>query len=280
MDKGLIFFLFCRDEDPVGEWTLHVIDWKNPQFTGSFTNWTLTLWGEMEEEVDGEIVHVATPAETIPSAPSHAPQESSSQITPLPSVLSNTEAATHVAAQSSVSSNGGLSVTPSTTTSSTYPPTSLVNDDTNEANDGEDVSKQQERPDYTNYTDDASRTRKDSSTLVYYFYVVLLGMVVAGLSWVIRRRIKGPGSAKDTTAYTNLSQQPYRRHDSFVYEFDMLNQGRRLQRLSEEEDDDGNDNKDDKQGDITVVDASRLTTDFAPLKRQPSSSPPDYGKGK
>jgi subtilisin-like proprotein convertase family protein len=276
MDEDLTCFLFCRDEDPVGEWTLHVIDWKNPQFTGSFTNWTLTLWGEMEEEVDGEIIHIATPVDAIPPAPSHTLQEPSSQITPLPSISSNDKPATDVAAQST----GGLSMTPSTTTSTIYPSTSLVNDDTYEANDAEDVSKQQERPDYTNYTDDTSRTRKDSSTLVYYFYVVLLGMVVAGLSWMIRRRIKGPGSAKDITAYTNLSQQPYRRNDSFVYEFDMLNQGRRLQRLSEEDDDDDNDNKDDKQGDIPVVDVSRSTTDCSPLKRQPSSSPPDYGKGK
>jgi hypothetical protein len=42
--------LYCyREEDPVGNWTLRVIDSKHPESTGKFIDWKLTLWGEVTE---------------------------------------------------------------------------------------------------------------------------------------------------------------------------------------------------------------------------------------
>ncbi|KAI8983105.1 peptidase S8/S53 domain-containing protein [Pilobolus umbonatus] len=36
------------EEDPMGNWTLYVIDATQPEYTGVLFNWTLTLWGELD----------------------------------------------------------------------------------------------------------------------------------------------------------------------------------------------------------------------------------------
>lgn len=41
--------VYNREENPVGNWTLRVIDAKNPDFKGKFIDWKLTLWGEALE---------------------------------------------------------------------------------------------------------------------------------------------------------------------------------------------------------------------------------------
>lgn len=38
-----------REENPVGNWTLRIIDGKNPSTKGRFLDWKLTLWGEIKE---------------------------------------------------------------------------------------------------------------------------------------------------------------------------------------------------------------------------------------
>ncbi|KAI9319099.1 peptidase S8/S53 domain-containing protein [Dichotomocladium elegans] len=45
-------------ENPVGNWTLRVVDGKNPQYTGKFVNWTITLWGELTPGFEGTPVNV------------------------------------------------------------------------------------------------------------------------------------------------------------------------------------------------------------------------------
>ncbi|KAI8867093.1 hypothetical protein GQ42DRAFT_127252, partial [Ramicandelaber brevisporus] len=34
------------DENPLGDWTLRVLDRQHPEYTGKLLNWTMTLWGE------------------------------------------------------------------------------------------------------------------------------------------------------------------------------------------------------------------------------------------
>lgn len=51
------FFVLNRDEDPVGNWTLRIIDAFNPQETGKLIHWTLTLWGEIAPDMTGEPNH-------------------------------------------------------------------------------------------------------------------------------------------------------------------------------------------------------------------------------
>ncbi|KAI8892997.1 galactose-binding domain-like protein, partial [Globomyces pollinis-pini] len=47
------------DETPVGEWEISIIDKVNPDKTGTFKDWTLTLWGESAS---------SAPKESIPSS--------------------------------------------------------------------------------------------------------------------------------------------------------------------------------------------------------------------
>lgn len=52
-EEGLIDWTFMTvkhwEEDPIGNWTLYVIDGRNPDYTGKFMDWKLTLWGEVKE---------------------------------------------------------------------------------------------------------------------------------------------------------------------------------------------------------------------------------------
>lgn len=52
-DAGLKDWTFMTvkhwEEDPVGEWTLRIIDGKHPEYKGQFIDWKLTLWGETVE---------------------------------------------------------------------------------------------------------------------------------------------------------------------------------------------------------------------------------------
>ncbi|KAF7732073.1 pheromone processing endoprotease [Apophysomyces ossiformis] len=58
---GLINWTFMSvkhwDENPVGTWKLRLVDGKNPQYTGKFVNWTLTLWGEVKPGFTGTPIH-------------------------------------------------------------------------------------------------------------------------------------------------------------------------------------------------------------------------------
>lgn len=50
--EGFIDWTFMTvkhwEEDPVGNWTLRIVDGKNPEYRGQFIDWKLTLWGELE----------------------------------------------------------------------------------------------------------------------------------------------------------------------------------------------------------------------------------------
>lgn len=52
-DAGLKDWTFMTvkhwEEDPVGEWTLRIVDGKHPEYKGQFIDWKLTLWGETKE---------------------------------------------------------------------------------------------------------------------------------------------------------------------------------------------------------------------------------------
>jgi kexin len=58
--KPLESKLICRDENPVGTWTITVKDAANPDKIGRFVAWSLQLWGEA---VDASITKPWAPAE-------------------------------------------------------------------------------------------------------------------------------------------------------------------------------------------------------------------------
>ncbi|KAI9486635.1 MAG: peptidase S8/S53 domain-containing protein [Benjaminiella poitrasii] len=53
-NAGLIDWTFMTvkhwEENPVGNWTLRIIDGKNPEHRGQFIDWKLTFWGEATED--------------------------------------------------------------------------------------------------------------------------------------------------------------------------------------------------------------------------------------
>lgn len=73
---------YCREEDPVGPWTLTVYDRVNPANTGTFLNWKLGLYGEIENGRPA-----APPVKPAPPPP---PSPTTSAIIP-----TNTEEAGH-----------------------------------------------------------------------------------------------------------------------------------------------------------------------------------------
>lgn len=52
-EAGLINWTFMTvkhwEENPIGNWTLRIVDGKNPEYRGQFIDWKLTLWGEVEQ---------------------------------------------------------------------------------------------------------------------------------------------------------------------------------------------------------------------------------------
>ncbi|KAJ1968398.1 pheromone processing endoprotease, partial [Dimargaris xerosporica] len=72
------------DEDPVGDWTLRVIDNTHVEYTGVLRAWTMVLWGEATDESvrnggDELPKAIPKPSHTI-FAPDHHPTTSSSAI--------------------------------------------------------------------------------------------------------------------------------------------------------------------------------------------------------
>ncbi|ORZ03774.1 peptidase S8/S53 domain-containing protein [Syncephalastrum racemosum] len=72
-------------ENPVGNWTLRVVDAKNPQFSGYFINWTLTLWGEMADGFEGTPIHIPVSASQGEQTPEEAIPDETEQPVPPPS---------------------------------------------------------------------------------------------------------------------------------------------------------------------------------------------------
>ncbi|ORZ18774.1 peptidase S8/S53 domain-containing protein [Absidia repens] len=312
--EGLINWTFMTvkhwDEDPVGDWTLRVIDWKRSQFTGSFTNWTITLWGEVMEEMEGDIIHIPT-TETIsshqtPDWDSIILDASISQGTTPPissiSQMPSTTDEPFIEHSAAVTITASSSSSPSSTVTSIQESTSTISTSTTITTTAqEDQDSIDQEPDYRGLVNEQTDSepsewpkKENISSSGYYFFVLTVGIVAAGLSWILRRRIRGPGSAKDITAYTNLSQHQRNQHESaYVYEFDHLNQGRRLQQhLSEDEEEgggheskpmDNSGNKTNKDGArpcvAPMIDSmnSGRQSNHPMVKRQ---SPPNYGKGK
>ncbi|KAJ1908805.1 pheromone processing endoprotease [Tieghemiomyces parasiticus] len=61
------------DEDPVGQWTLKVIDETHPKLTGVLRAWTLVLWGEATDESVKNPKGDAEVPKAIPSPSHHIP---------------------------------------------------------------------------------------------------------------------------------------------------------------------------------------------------------------
>ncbi|KAI8146504.1 peptidase S8/S53 domain-containing protein [Fennellomyces sp. T-0311] len=236
------------EENPIGSWTLRIVDGKNPQFTGKFINWTLTLWGEIAPGFEGTPVHVPVPIQD-------------EELVPTPSV--------------------GEPLVPIEDENKPYPgeEATLSKDPFTEADDDEEtllppiISPTAGPIDGSIIYTDNERSRDDHRSFFAYTIGALLIVVVGGsVATIVRKRLAGPEPASQTTAYTGVS-----RHDVDQYEFDVIRHGRRqlLERVSEE-------TESDLDGETSNLIASNSSGTMAsPMsKRQASQKKFSEGKGK
>ncbi|KAI9485066.1 peptidase S8/S53 domain-containing protein [Zychaea mexicana] len=225
--EGLVDWTFMTvkhwEENPVGNWTLRIVDGKNPQFTGKFINWTLTIWGEMAPGFESIPVHTPIQDDQF-NNPTLAPGEydPDSPIGNDDSDVENLDSA-DPEQESSIPPNNGNGGSPSS---------------------NQDEAAVSPQPIIPTLLDTLDRPRDDHRSFFAYIIGVLLVVVVGGtVATIVRKRLAAQQPASQTTAYTGVN-----RHDADQYEFDVLrNHSRRhhypqhppsLERVSEEAEDD------------------------------------------
>ncbi|KAI9029834.1 peptidase S8/S53 domain-containing protein [Phycomyces nitens] len=188
------------EEDPVGDWTLRVMDIKNPQYSGSLIQWSLTLWGETDSGF------IQMPISPVSS------ETGDDQTTADPLSTETSQETEYV------------SFTPTATYGITtgFPEPSGV-DEWEPDNQGSDGF----------YVHEEENQEKERMTPVYMFGFLLLAVGgVIGTYLLVRKWRDSSRSAADTTIYISAPQI-----DGDQYEFDRIRNGRRLERVSEEPED-------------------------------------------
>ncbi|KAL0078530.1 peptidase S8/S53 domain-containing protein [Phycomyces blakesleeanus] len=204
---GLVNWTFMSvkhwEENPVGDWTLRVMDIKNPQYTGSLIQWSLTLWGETKF---GFIPISILP---ISSETDHGQEQSTE--TPL---------------STGIAEDDYTSILPTPT------PTAEIATDIPDSTIKEGGWETDSLgPDGFYAHEEDQETER--LTPVYMFGSLLLVVCgVIGMYLLIRKWRDSSKSAVDTTAYVSAPQT-----DGDQYEFDRIRNGRRLERVSEEPED-------------------------------------------
>lgn len=153
-----------RDEDPIGDWTLRVIDAFNPEQTGSVVHWTLNLWGEMAEDFDPEAQPIASPVE-------------SSGVTELPTETTTSSLETVSASPSATASSSAIESGTST------PAADPIQTPGNEHADEElEVSP------VGNGTNVPEHIVSSGSTIAYISVGSILILAAAGIAYVAKRK--------------------------------------------------------------------------------------------
>ncbi|KAI7860632.1 peptidase S8/S53 domain-containing protein [Circinella umbellata] len=253
------------EEDPIGNWTLRVVDGKNPQFTGKFINWTLTLWGETYPGFNSVPIHIP------PSIPDEVDKDPS--LFPSKPILPT-------------ENNKGTNVIGDNVGTEKDTPLSLPDyqDDvlTERPNDDDTILPPPLIPtididsiDNESIYDVSDRSYDDHRSFFAYTIGALLIVVVGGsVVAIIRKRLSEAEPASQSAAYTSIT-----RHDtSDQYEFNVFrNHNRRyhyppvLERVSEETESDLDKEQAAKQQKSPVsVRTSSSTTNNPMSKRQPS----------
>lgn len=157
---------FCRDEDPVGNWTLRVIDAFNPQHTGTLVHWTLTLWGEIAADFIGE--------------PNYQPPTGvSSTILVLPSETSTSSSMIETMSSSPMSSSLSSAIESGTTVPSADPIQTPGTDH---------VDEELEVSPIANGTNVPEHIVSSGSTIVYISVGSILILAAASIAYVAKRK--------------------------------------------------------------------------------------------
>lgn len=199
------------------------MDGKNPQYTGKFINWTLTLWGEIVENFQGEPVHVPKVSDETDESEIGVSEGS---ITGEPDPLEDNEEDDN----EPVPDGTDISFADETSSALDSDPTATKDvPELEETSSPDDAQIPPHRP--VIIYDDGSSIRDDHRSFFAYTVVTLL--IVCGLIatvFFIRRRYVGAKSASQTTAYT-----PVNRHDVDQYEFDVLRSNRKSDAVPEDD---------------------------------------------
>ena len=242
------------------------MDGKNPQFTGKFINWTLTLWGETLPGFSTVPIHIpGLMPDEMDKDPSLFPSKPM-----LPTEDNN--------------SDGGIDHnTGDGTEKDTSPSLPGYQDDVSTERPNNDdttllppliPTTDIDPMDGGTIYDVSDRSYDDHRSFFAYTIVGLLIVVMGGsIAIIIRKRFSRSEPESQTVTYTSVN-----RHDiSDQYEFDVFrNHNRRhhhppvLERVSEETESDLNKEQTDKQYLPTSVSTSSTTTNNPMSKRQPS----------
>jgi Proprotein convertase P-domain len=155
-----------RDEDPIGDWTLRVIDAYNPEQTGSVVHWTLNLWGEIAEDFDPDAQPIVTPVET--SSAAEQPTETTTSI-----------AETETASASPSDSTSSSPIESGTSTPAADPIQTPGNEHADEELEVSPVG---------NGTNVPEHIVSSGSTIAYISVGSLLILAAAGIAYVAKRK--------------------------------------------------------------------------------------------
>lgn len=258
-EKGYVLMddLVYREEDPLGDWSLLVYDVTHPETNGTMLNWTLTLWGEMDPEFEGEPIHdplaehnttVSDAHSTIVPSPVPTSTTLTEHVPARPTRLKSTTTATPTSTTTLTSTTTSTSSTTEEeeeeedTTTSTTATATTENDSTDtqtstpeSISPAADAAKQEDEEE-----EDASHPGS-GSTVIYA--LVGTGAIVAlatGL-YVQKRKSWQPPVGSDTER---------RRQGASDYEFSVL-------RRSEEDEADDDDITSDRHALLPENDPSR-----------------------
>ncbi|KAI9257315.1 peptidase S8/S53 domain-containing protein [Phascolomyces articulosus] len=211
------------EEDPIGNWTLRIIDAKNPQFTGKFINWTLTLWGETIPDFQSIPIHI--PSSLPDDQTEDTPFIPNNPISPIES--DQDDSAMDIDHEATLPSTPDQENPSTEQSDDIFVPPPFIPTNIDPMDDG------------TIY-DVSDRSHDDHRSFFAYTIGALLIVVVGGsVATIVRKRLATSESISQTTAYTSVN-----RHDPpDQYEFDVFkSHGRRhhhhhpplLERVSEE----------------------------------------------
>ena len=159
---SLVFILCCRNENPIGTWTIRVSDQEDERESGNFLGWSMTLWGS---SIDPEKAkpYVLVDTDEMPFPPPALPSATESVDSSLPSATSVAESGSNPISPSAI---------PATAVSThAYVPSSS--------------------PQPSDWVSDGLEFVSDNSWTIGIVGIVLLFVIAGASVYLVRRRKRG-----------------------------------------------------------------------------------------
>lgn len=183
------------------------MDAKNPQFSGYFINWTLTLWGEMADGFEGTPIHIPVSAPQEEQTPEEAMLDETEEPLPPPSDLAQETPLAEL-----TGSLDGQTVTPSSPASDSKPQ--------DEKSSAETESK---TPSFAWPIEEHQDDHRSFFARVVAVLLVLVGAV--GCVYLVKRYTQ-----RRSRGYTGVPNQDENQYEFDVIQHDSPQQHKRPQR--------------------------------------------------